>query len=287
MSEGAIMSNGATPKTASPAFRQTAFGMLRAWSLHGSGKFVIDLLRPILFISGLLVVWEIVVRGLAIPSYVLPAPSAIAEVITTRFGPLMQFAQITARSTLLGFGFGVTIGLFLGVGLGSSRKLYDMAFPSVIAFHAIPSVALIPLFIIWFGVGSHISVIVAVMSAFFPVAVMVSTAIAASSPELDDVLRSLGSRKIDILIKVAIPRAMPQFFGSIKLAITAAFIGTVVAEIYAGSPGIGRIMIIASNDLNGPLAFSGLALLSVMGVTLYSASRLLEKRLTGWTRREN
>lgn len=251
-----------------------------------SRESLIDYLRPVIFILGMIALWEILVRAFSVPSYVLPPPSEVAQVIATRYGPLLHFAQITARSTLIGFSFGVTIGLLLGVLLGASRKLYDTAFPSVIAFNAIPSVALIPLFTIWFGVGSHISIIVAVLASFFPVAVMVSTAIAASSPELDDVLRSLGSRKIDVLTKVAIPRAMPQFFGSIKLAITSAFIGTVVAEIYAGSPGIGRVMILASTDLNGPLAFAGLSLLAAMGVTLYTVSRFAEKRLTGWTRRE-
>lgn len=247
---------------------------------------LVDLLRPLLFIAALFFFWQVTVRGFGIPSYILPPPTEVADVIITRYGPLLQFASITARSMLIGFVVGVTIGLLLGGVLGSSRFLYDMTFPSLIAFHAIPSVALIPLFIIWTGVGTHISVLVAILASFFPVTVIVSTAIAASSPELDDVLRSLGARKIDVLLKVAIPRAMPQFFGSIKLAATAAFIGTVVSEIYAGSPGIGRIMIIASNDLNGPLAFAGLTLLAAMGVTLYTISRLIESRLTGWSRRE-
>lgn len=106
------------------------------------------------------------------------------------------------------------------------------------------------------------------------------SAIAASSPEL--VLRSFGARKIDVLL---IPRALPQFFGSIKLAITGALIGTIVTETVAASTGIGYVMVVATNRLDGPLAFAGLAMLAGLGVTLYVASTLLDRRLTGWAYR--
>jgi NitT/TauT family transport system permease protein len=160
-----------------------------------------------------------------------------------------------------------------------------MIYPTLIGSHAIPSVALIPLFVIWFGAGPHIAVLMATIVCFFPVTVIVSTAIAASSPELDDVLRSLGARKIDVLLKVSIPRALPQFFGSIKLAITGALIGTIVAETIAANTGIGYVMVVATNRLDGPLAFAGLAVLSALGVTLYVISVFVERRLTGWAYR--
>lgn len=240
---------------------------------------------PVIFIATLLLLWQAAVVVLRIPAYVLPSPADIYQVLTTQFSPLMTYAGMTAHSTLIGFGCGVAIGLLLGGVLGSSRVLHDMSYPTIIAFHAIPNVALIPLFMIWFGMGSHISVIAATLSCFFPVTVIVSTAVAASSPELDDVLRSLGASKRDLLFKVAFPRAMPQFFGSTRLAISSAFISSVVSEIYAGSPGIGRVMVLAANDLNGPLAFAGLTILGAMGVTLYIASTLVEKQLTGWAYR--
>jgi NitT/TauT family transport system permease protein len=240
---------------------------------------------PVVFACCLFLAWQFIVRTFNIPAFILPAPTDFFAVLADRFEPLVGFAAITARSTLIGFSLGIAVGLLLGGLLGSSRLCFDMVYPSLIAFHAIPTVALIPLFLIWFGTGTHISVLTATLASFFPVTVIVSTAIASSSPELDDVLRSLGARKIDVLTKVAIPRAMPAFFGSVKLAITAAFIGSVVAEIYAGSPGIGRVMILASNDLNGPLAFAGLVLLAAMGVTLYMISAVIEKALTGWAYR--
>ena len=250
-----------------------------------SKRVLSDLLLPLVFAAMVLLVWEGAVRLFGIPTFVLPAPSAFLSVLIDRIGAIGAMARQTAQSTLLGFAIGVSVGLVLGALIGSSRALYDMVYPSLIGLHSIPAVALIPVFVVWFGAGPHIAVLTATIVCFFPVMVIVSTAIAASSPELDDVLRSLGARKIDVLLKVSIPRAMPQFFGSIKLAITGAFIGTIVAETTAANSGIGYVMVVATNTMNVPLAFAGLIVLSAMGVTLYAVSMFIEKRLTGWAYR--
>jgi NitT/TauT family transport system permease protein len=250
-----------------------------------SDRLISDLVLPLAFAVTVLLLWEGAVMALDLAPYILPAPSKFFTVLFNRFDAIMMMAQQTARSTLIGFALGVGIGLLTGGIIGSSRLVYDTVYPSLIAIHAIPSVALVPLLVVWFGAGPHIAIIMSVIVSFFPVTVIVSTAIASSSPELDDVLRSLGARKIDVLLKVSIPRAMPQFFGSIKLAITGALIGTIVAETIAANKGIGYVMVVATNRLDGTLAFAGLTVLSVMGVTLYIIAITLEKRLTGWAYR--
>lgn len=242
---------------------------------------------PIGFMIVLLLVWQAVTRGFGIPPYVLPAPSDFLSVLVDRFDVLAMMAQQTAAATLMGFAIGVSIGLLVGCAMGSSRVVYDMIYPTLVGIHAVPSVALIPLFVVWVGIGPQIAVITGTLASFLPVAVIVATAIATSSPELDDVLRSLGARKIDVLLKVSIPQALPQFFGSIKLAISSAFIGTIVAEIVAGSVGIGHVMVVATNNMDGPLAYAGLTILASMGVLLYLVAVLVERHLTGWAYRRN
>lgn len=245
----------------------------------------LDAVLPLAFAAFVLLMWEGVVALAKLPPYILPAPSSFLSVLAARYEAIGPMAWQTLRATLVGFAIGVSIGLVLGALIGSIRTLYDMVYPSLVAFHTVPSIALIPLFVIWFGAGPHISVITASIVCFFPVTVIVATAIAASSPELDDVMRSLGARKIDILCKVSIPRAMPQFFGSLKLAISGAFIGAIVAETIAANSGIGYVMVVATNNMDVPLAFAGLSVLSLMGVTLYAISNFAEKRLTGWAYR--
>jgi NitT/TauT family transport system permease protein len=246
---------------------------------------VTDLCLPIGFVAFVLLVWQVATQAFHVPSYILPSPTQFLSVLVQRADVLTMMAKQTAEATLIGFAVGVTIGLAVGGIMGSSRFLYDMIYPSLVGVHAVPSVALIAMFIVWVGIGPQIAVITGTIASFFPVTVIVASAIAASSPELDDVLRSLGARKIDVLLKVSIPQALPQFFGSIKLAISGAFIGTVVAEIVAGSVGIGHVMVIATNNMDGPLAYAGLTILAIMGIALYLTAVFVEKRLTGWAYR--
>lgn len=241
---------------------------------------------PALFVLFVLACWEIAVRSFDISPWVLPAPSEAFSILVQRFDPISQMALATLRSTLVGFAFGAGLGLVLGIVIGSSRTVYQTVYPSLVGFNAIPAIALIPVFLLWFGAGPHIAVLSAIVVCFFPVTVVVSTAVAAASPELNDVLRSLGASRLDVMRKVALPRAMPEFFSSIKLAITGAFIGTIIAETVAANTGIGYLMIVATNNLNVPLAFAGLLVLAAMGIGLYAVSLLVEKRLTGWVYRK-
>ena len=125
------------------------------------------------------------------------------------------------------------------------------------------------------------------MISFFPIMVNVATGLATLEPELRDVLRALGARKWQILRKVGIPRSMPYFFASLKVAITLAFIGSVVAETVASDRGIGYLMISASARFDVPLVFAGLMVIAVMGVVMYEIFAFIERRVTFWAMRGN
>lgn len=248
-------------------------------------KYANTVLLPFGFIVALLVLWEIVCRVLGISSLVLPAPSKVLPVLWANYDAIVMNAAQTAWTTLLGFAIGTFGGLVLGAVVGLSPWMYRAMYPTLIGFNTIPKVALVPVFVVWFGYGSNIAIITAAVTCIFPVLVVVATAVATTEPELTDVLRSFGARKWDILIRVAIPRAMPQFFGSINIAIVAAFIGTVIAEMVAANGGLGYLMVVGSGNLDVPLVFAGLILLSVMGVAFYVVASLFERRMTAWAYR--
>jgi len=115
----------------------------------------------------------------------------------------------------------------------------------------------------------------------------VATGIATVEPELEDVMRTLKASKLDILWNVSLPRAMPYFFASLKVAVTLAFVGSVVAETVASNRGIGNMMMIASSSFNVPLVFAGLFVLAGLGIALYVAFSLVEHRVTGWAHRRS
>ncbi len=115
--------------------------------------------------------------------------------------------------------------------------------------------------------------------------VNVATGLATIEPEVEDVLKALGASKLDIMTKVGLPRSMPYFFGSLKVAITLAYVGSVIAEYNASQFGIGNLMARASADFNVPLLFAALIALGILGVAMYAITAWIERRMTGWAQR--
>lgn len=242
-------------------------------------------LSPWFFTVGLLVVWEAACRFFRIPTFFLPPPTAIAQAFVDYSGPIARNSWITLETTLIGFGMAVGFGMLLGLLVGWSRTIYAGLYPLMIGFNAIPKVALVPILVLWFGIGFIPAVLTAFLISFFPIVVNVATGLATIEPEMEDVLKALGASKLDIMRKVGIPRTLPYFFGSLKVAITLAFVGSVISESVASNNGIGNLMLQAQAQFQVPLIFAGLVVLAVEGIAMYAAMAILEKRMTGWAQR--
>ncbi len=243
-------------------------------------------LFPYLFILAMILAWELACIAFGVSDLVLPRPSQIAKVLWEKYPAIWPHAYQTLYTTLIGFAIGVAIGVILGVAVGSSRLIYETVYPLLIGFYSIPKVAIVPIFVIWFGSGTVPAILTAVVMCIFPVVVNVATGLATVEPELEDVLRALGASKWDILTKVGLPRSMPYLFASLKIAVTLAFVGAVLSESVASNRGIGNMMVIASGQFDVPLAFAGLTILAVMGIVLYAIFAVIEKRTTGWANRK-
>ncbi|UCV02458.1 ABC transporter permease [Dechloromonas denitrificans] len=233
----------------------------------------------------LFLVWEIICTGLKIPDYLMPAPSAIWVAGVEYASPIMMHATQTLFTTLAGFALAVVVGMVLGLAVGASPLVYKATYPLLVGFNSIPKVAFVPVLVVWFGIGTVPAILTAFLISFFPVVVNVATGLATLEPELEDVLRSLGAKRWDIMIKVGLPRSLPYFFASLKVAITLAFVGSVISETVASNLGIGYLMMSASSSMNMPLVFAGLIVIGVMGVVMYELFAVLENRLTGWAHR--
>jgi NitT/TauT family transport system permease protein len=157
----------------------------------------------------------------------------------------------------------------------------------MIGFNSIPKVAVVPILVIWFGIGEIPAILTAFLISFFPIVVNVATGLATMEPELEDVLRALGARKLDIMMKVGIPRTQPYLFGSLKVAITLAFVGTVVSETIAANAGLGFLMVQAGSNFQMPLVFAGLLLLAVEGIAMYAVFASIETHFTRWAFRSS
>jgi NitT/TauT family transport system permease protein len=241
----------------------------------------------VVFIIGFFLVWEALCWLFNVSDIVLPKPSQIIVTLVTRMPALWPHTLQTLYTTLVGFAFGIVVGVLLGVLIGSSRLAYDVAYPLLIGFASIPKVAVVPIFVLWFGSGTVPAILTAMIMSLFPIVVNVATGLATTEPELEDVMRALRATKLDILWNVGLPRTMPYFFASLKVAVTQAFVGSVISETVASNRGIGNLMMIASSNFDVPLVFAGLFVLGALGVALYVLFSFIEMRVTGWAHRKD
>ena len=250
-----------------------------------------QLLRPVptlAVIALLAALWEAASHWFGVPDYILPSLDSIFSTMTDQWpGTLASATWVTTEEVLLGFALSIAVAAGLAVLLHSSRILRNACYPLLIGFSSIPKVAVVPIFVLWFGSGSVPAILTALSICFFPIVVNIATGLATTEPELEDVLKALGASKFDILWNVGLPRTMPFFFASLKVAVSYAFVGAVLSETVASNSGIGNVLMTASSNFNVPLVFAALFVLAALGVALYVMFSLIEGRVTGWATRKN
>jgi NitT/TauT family transport system permease protein len=184
--------------------------------------------------------------------------------------------------TLISLGIGAALGMATGLAIGYSATVSRLFYPLLGGLQALPMSAFIPIFVVWFGVGSMPKILAGALIAFFPIVVNVVTGLRTIEPDLWEMLRVLGASKAQIFQKVGVPRTLPYFFASLKVAAAGAFIGNVVGEMIAAGKGLGYVLVVATTSLNMPLAFAALTILLLMGMILFSCFDVVERRVAPW-----
>ena len=240
---------------------------------------------PWLLLIAIVALWQIICSAFDVSEFIFPSPSRIASQFWEFRAAIAAHAWRTYWVTMTGFGLAIVVGLLLGFLVGSSRMAYAALYPLMTAFNALPKAAFVPILVVWFGIGIGPAILTAFLISFFPIMVNIATGLATLEPELEDVLRVLGARRLDVLIKVGLPRSMPYFYASLKVAITLAFVGTTVSEMSASNEGIGYLLISAGSAMQMGLAFAGLLVVGAMAMLMYELFSVLERRTTGWAHR--
>jgi NitT/TauT family transport system permease protein len=248
-------------------------------------KPTLEKFAPLALLLAVLIIWEITCRVIGVSEFIFPTPSQIAVSLVEYFVPIMEHAWRTFWTTMFGFGISIVVGVALGFVIGSSKTAYNAMYPLMTAFNALPKAAFVPILVVWFGIGAGPAILTAFLISFFPIMVNIATGLATLEPELEDVLRVLGAKRMDVLMKVGLPRSMPYFFASLKVAITLAFVGTTVSEMNASNEGIGYLLISAGSAMKMPLAFAGLLVIAAMAMAMYELFAFIERRSTGWAHR--
>ena len=240
---------------------------------------------PWIFLVSVVLLWELICSGVGVSEFIFPSPSRIWEQLVEYRDVILAHAWRTYWVTMVGFGIAILVGVMLGFIIGSSRIAYAAVYPLMTAFNALPKAAFVPILVVWFGIGVCPAILTAFLISFFPIMVNIATGLATLEPELEDVLRVLGAKRWDVLVKVGLPRSMPYFFGSLKVAITLAFVGTTVSEMTASNEGIGYLLISAGSAMQMGLAFGGLVVVGVMAMAMYEIFDYIERHTTGWAHR--
>ncbi|ART55826.1 ABC transporter permease [Acidovorax carolinensis] len=248
-------------------------------------KKTVERWSPWLLLLAIVLLWQIICSAFNVSEFIFPSPWAIGTQLVEFGGVIAAHAWRTYWVTMAGFGIAIVVGVLLGFVIGSSRLAYAAVYPLMTAFNALPKAAFVPILVVWFGIGVGPAILTAFLISFFPIMVNIATGLATLEPELEDVLRVLGAKRWDVLTKVGLPRSMPYFFGSLKVAITLAFVGTTVSEMTAANEGIGYLLISAGSSMQMGLAFAGLMVVGAMAMAMYELFSAIEKRTTGWAHR--
>ena len=242
---------------------------------------------PWILLTVVLGLWQLICTVFNVSEFIFPSPWRIAKQFWEFKEIIGAHAWRTYWVTMAGFGIAIVVGVLLGFVIGSSRLAYAAVYPLMTAFNALPKAAFVPILVVWFGIGVGPAILTAFLISFFPIMVNIATGLATLEPELEDVLRVLGARRWDVLVKVGLPRSMPYFYGSLKVAITLAFVGTTVSEMTAANEGIGYLLISAGSAMQMGLAFAGLVVVGAMAMLMYELFSAVERHTTGWAHRSS
>ncbi|BEU95861.1 ABC transporter permease [Acidovorax sp. DW039] len=248
-------------------------------------KKTVERWSPWLLLAATILLWQIICSAFNVSEFIFPSPWAIGTQLVEFGGVIAGHAWRTFWVTMAGFAIAIVVGVLLGFVIGSSRLAYAAMYPLMTAFNALPKAAFVPILVVWFGIGVGPAILTAFLISFFPIMVNIATGLATLEPELEDVLRVLGAKRWDVLTKVGLPRSLPYFYGSLKVAITLAFVGTTVSEMTAANEGIGYLLISAGSSMQMGLAFAGLMVVGAMAMAMYELFSWVEKRTTRWAHR--
>ena len=235
-------------------------------------------------IVGGLAIWEVISRFLIGNKLFLAAPSqvALAFVDLAATGELQKHCTVSALEFFWGYVSACILGVLLGLLMASSKTAKQILDPWVAGLYATPTVALAPLFILWFGIGIFSKIVVVALLVIFPVVINTEAGLRTTNPQLVETVRSFGASRRQIFFKVSLPSALPFIFAGFKLGIGRGLIGVVVAELFGARAGLGQLISQSAETFNMPALFAGVTLLAAAGIALNSGFAWLERRLLPW-----
>jgi NitT/TauT family transport system permease protein len=239
-------------------------------------------LLPVAVVVIVIAAWAGAVHVFAIPDYLLPSPEKVLVRIVHDRALFWKHSLATLSVIVIGFLISVAFGVGLALVVVLNRTAERALMPLIVGSQTIPKIAIAPLFVVWLGFGLEPKVAVTFLITFFPVVVATIAGLKAVEPEMLDMVRSMGAGSVQAMLKVQIPTALPQVFSGLKIAITSAVVGAIVAEFVGSDTGLGYLLLTSTATLDGSLVWSALLILVVIGIALFAIIARLEKAVIPW-----
>ena len=226
--------------------------------------------------------WESAVTLFGIKEYLLPPPSKVWTEFLRRYDTVMASAWVTTQEIVVGYLVAVVISIPLALSVAYSRFMENAVYPIVVFLQIIPKIAIAPLFIIWFGFGFGPKVLIVFLLSFFPIVVASIAGFKSTDPDIMDFARTTGAGGWKLFAKIRLPQALPQIFTGLKVGAALSATAAVVAEFVASDKGLGYLLLQYNGNLDTPMVFATIVLLSMIGLVVYYSVELIERFTIPW-----
>jgi NitT/TauT family transport system permease protein len=253
-----------------------------------SGVFAVNasvknIVEPLLFFAVLLILWEILVEVIKVPSFILPPPRDLWTAFFKKLPILGHHSIITFIEAFGGFVFSLVLGVGFAVAVVYSRHLQNTVYPLIVILYAMHKSAFAPLMVIWVGYGLVSKIAIAFLVAFFPIVVNTVVGLKEVEPELLELARINRGSDFDVFKKIRLPNSLPYLFAGIKVAIVLSVTGAIVAEFVAANEGLGYLVLQANYSLDTAFALVILLTLAVLSLGLFWLAEILQRKLAPWS----
>ena len=254
--------------------RQARTAAIAAWLRRRGGALAIFAL--------LIVLWEVAVRVTGVKEYLLPPPSKVWTEFWKRHDIVAGGAWVTTQEILAGYALAVVVSVPLALWIAYSRFMEQAVYPVIVFLQIVPKIAIAPLFIIWFGFGFTPKLLLVFLLSFFPIVVSSIAGFKSADRDVMDFARTTGAGGLKLFLKIRLPQALPQIFTGLKVGAALAATAAVVAEFVASDRGLGYLLLQYNGQLDTPMVFATIVILSLIGVVVYYAVEIVERVAIPW-----
>jgi len=239
--------------------------------------------EPVVFFIVLLVLWEVLVEVIRVPTFILPPPGDLWASLIKKLPILGHHSVITFIEAFGGFAFSLILGVSFAIAVVYSRHLQNTIYPLIVILYAMPKSAFAPLMVIWVGYGLISKIAIAFLVAFFPIVVNTVVGLKEVEPELLELARINRGSAFDVFKKIRLPNSLPYMFAGIKVAIVLSVTGAIVAEFVAANEGLGYLVMQANYSLDTAFALVILLILAVLSLGLFWLAEIVQRKMAPWS----